>query len=106
MRMVRADRAKQFAPFDALRGLREALAKKEREHDRQERGEVSEETAAEIETALVKLKRGDHVRALIFDDGYYVTVEGEVTSFDFNFRYIKIGDGKIPFSDLYGLKII
>ena len=29
--MNRQDRAKQFAPFDALKGLREALAKKEYE---------------------------------------------------------------------------
>jgi len=104
--MIRQERAKQFAPFDALRGLREALAKKEREHERQERGEVSEETAAEIEATLIKLKKGDRVRALIFDDGYYVTVEGQVTNFDVTYRYIKVEDGKIPFSDLYDLKIV
>ncbi len=104
--MIRQERAKQFAPFDALRGLREALAKKEREHERQERGEVSEETASEIEAALIKLKRGDRARAVFFDDGYYVTVEGQVTKFDLTFKYIMIEDGKIPFSDLYGLKII
>lgn len=104
--MIRQERAKQFAPFDALRGLREALAKKEREHERQERGEVSEETAAEIEATLIKLKKGDRVRALIFDDGYYVTVEGQVTKFDVTYRYIKVEDGKISFSDLYDLKIV
>ncbi len=104
--MIRQERAKQFAPFDALRGLREALAKKEREHERQERGEVSEETAAGIEATLIKLKKGDRVRALIFDDGYYVTVEGQVTNFDVTYRYIKVEDGKIPFSDLYDLKIV
>lgn len=104
--MIRQERAKQFAPFDALRGLREALVKKEREHERQERGEVSEETAAEIEATLIKLKKGDRVRALIFDDGYYVTVEGQVTNFDVTYRYIKVEDGKIPFSDLYDLKIV
>ena len=104
--MIRQERAKQFAPFDALRGLREALAKKEREHARQERGEVSEETAAGIEATLIKLKKGDRVRALIFDDGYYVTVEGQVTNFDVTYRYIKVEDGKIPFSDLYDLKIV
>ena len=29
-KMDRADRAKQFMPFDALKGFREALAEKER----------------------------------------------------------------------------
>ena len=104
--MIRQERAKQFAPFDALRGLREALAKKEREHEPQERGEVSEGTAGRIEATLIKLKKGDRVRALIFDDGYYVTVEGQVTNFDVTYRYIKVEDGKIPFSDLYDLKIV
>lgn len=31
--MPREDRAKQFAPFDALKGLRDALHKKELEHE-------------------------------------------------------------------------
>ncbi|MGN0798717.1 MAG: hypothetical protein ACI4L7_04080 [Christensenellales bacterium] len=33
IKMPRWERAKQFAPFDALKGLREALRVKEREHD-------------------------------------------------------------------------
>lgn len=106
MRMNRQDRAKQFAPFDALRGLREALAAKEREHEKQERGDVSEDVAAEIETELVRLKRGDCVRALVYDNGYYITVEGRVTNYDLIFKFITIEDGKIPFRDLFGLKIL
>lgn len=104
--MIRQDRAKQFAPFDALRGLREALVAKEREHERQERGEVSEDAVVEIETELGRLKRGDRVRALVYDNGYYITVEGRVTNYDFIFKFITIEDGKIPFRDLFGLKIL
>ncbi len=31
-KMTREERAKQFMPFDALKGFREALVEKEREH--------------------------------------------------------------------------
>lgn len=37
-KMDRADRAKQFMPFDALKGFREALAEKERSTEEQKGG--------------------------------------------------------------------
>ena len=45
-KMDRADRAKQFMPFDALKGFREALAEKEKlveEKKSTERAELTEE---------------------------------------------------------------
>lgn len=106
MQMNRTDRAKQFAPFDALRGLREALAKKEEEHERQEKRELSEEEQAAIEQALVEITRGDEAEAVCFQDGKYVKVVGTVVRVDTNFRYLQIGDGKIAFANLYGLCIV
>lgn len=104
MQMNRTDRAKQFAPFDALRGLREALAKKEEEHERQEKRELSEEEQAAIEQALVEIARGDEAEAVCFQDGKYVKVVGTVVRVDTNFRYLQIGEGKIAFSNLCGLR--
>lgn len=104
MPMNRADRAKQFAPFDALRGLREALAKKEEEHERQEKRELSEEEQASIEQALVEIARGDEAEAVCFQDGKYVKVVGTVVRVDTNFRYLQIGEGKIAFANLCGLR--
>ena len=104
MPMNRADRAKQFAPFDALRGLREALAKQEEAHERQEKRELSEEEQAAIEQALVELTRGDDVEALCFEDGKYIKVVGTVVRVDTNFRYLQIGEGRIAFSNLCGLR--
>lgn len=37
---------------------------------------------------------------------YYITVEGRVTNYDLIFKFITIEDGKIPFRDLFGLKIL
>lgn len=46
--MNRADRAKQFAPFDALKGLQEALREKEEMHEKKENIELLEEAKEEI----------------------------------------------------------
>ena len=42
--MTRQERAKQFMPFDAMKGLKEALAIREERHNRVENRELSEDT--------------------------------------------------------------
>lgn len=41
--MTRAERAKIFSPFDAMKGLQEALRDREERHLRVERHDISEE---------------------------------------------------------------
>ena len=43
-KMPRVKRAAQFAPFEALRGLNEALERKRREHIAKQKGLVSDNT--------------------------------------------------------------
>lgn len=104
--MNREDRAKQFAPFEALRGLRDALRQVELELERVEKQEVSEDRAAKISKVLNKIEKGKTVRVTYYDSGYYVDVEGVVTSIDRTFKFIVIGEGKIYFDDIYDIKII
>lgn len=104
--MDREDRAKQFAPFEALGGLREALRQVEFELERVEKQEVSEDRAVKISKVLNKIEKGKTVRTTYYDSGYYVDVEGVVTSLDRTFKYIVIGEGKIYFDDIYDIKII
>ena len=54
--MSRAKRAKQFQPFDALVGLREAIA--ERERIIEPKRELTEDSIAEINKLLLNLQRG------------------------------------------------
>ena len=68
--MPREKRAAQFAPFDALRGMREALAMSEYEHERKVKGDVSEETAEKISSIINELEKGTVVKVKYFDDGY------------------------------------
>ena len=104
--MNREDRAKQFAPFEALTGLREALRQVELEEERIERKEVSEERAERISKTLNKIEKGKTVRATYYDKGYYIDVQGAVSAIDRTFKHIIIGEGKIYFDDLYELIII
>ncbi len=101
----REDRAKQFAPFESMSGLRAALRQKELEHERVEKIEVSEARAQKLETAIKKLSRGDNVKITYYSGGFYADVVGKVTALNTADRYIKVGDGKIFFDDLYDIKI-
>ena len=53
-------RAKQFLPFDALKGLQEALREKEIEH--QERIDLSDETLNELNNIFNKIEIGSNVK--------------------------------------------
>ncbi len=58
--MARINRAAQFAPFDALKGLSNALRIKELEREREVRGELSEEQITELLEANLALKRDEY----------------------------------------------
>lgn len=96
-----SERAKQFAPFSALTGLRRALEQVEREHMRVPKRELSEEMAQQLDQCLNGLKKGDTVTVTYFSQGEYLTVSGTVTSMDRTARLLTVGDVKMPIDDLY-----
>ena len=53
--MTRAERAKQFAPFDAMKGLQAALRDKEERHSRTEKREISDEVKERNSKVLRRL---------------------------------------------------
>ena len=80
--MNREERAKQFMPFDALKGLREELRLRERIALRTERRELFEEEGACLSQALAALMPGQTVTLLYYDGGHYRTLSGEVLGVD------------------------
>ena len=54
--MMREQRAKQFMPFDAMKGLAEALRDREERHSRVQKHGVSEEDQAQISETLCKVE--------------------------------------------------
>ncbi len=85
--MPASQRAKQFLPFDAVAGLRQALKMKEHEMGLITRKELSEETAEEINEALETLRPGDHVSVAYFresgeEEGEMTLIIGTVSDID------------------------
>lgn len=77
--MPREKRAAQFAPFDALSGMRQALSMVEYyEHDKSVKGDISEETAMKITTIITELEKGIIVKVKYFDDGYEKEYTGTI----------------------------
>ena len=60
--MTQAERAKQFAPFDAMKGLQEALRDREERHARVERHDISEEQIEKNSEVLSRITKGTRVR--------------------------------------------
>lgn len=101
-KMDRAERAKQFLPFDALKGFREALAQKERIVV--ERAALSEEYREELDRRMQQIRKNDIVTVVYFHDGEYVQVTGMVSRLDVASRIIKIVNTKISFEDIYEIR--
>ena len=104
-KMSRQERAKQFAPFDALKGLQETMRIKEYEHDRIVRGEVSEDDVREISSVLAGLEKGDKVQVEFFRDGHVIKLTGSVR-LDVIEHKIYIGAFEIHFDEIQKIKKI
>ncbi len=102
-KMSVADRAKQFAPFSALRGLDEALRQKERIFV--EKPEFSDEAAEEISRKLTEISVGTKVRVVYYSDGECVSVEGIVTRIDKTFKKLAVVKTEILMDDILDIKI-
>lgn len=106
--MNRANRAAQFQPFDALKGLSEALRAKEEKHSRVEKREVPEEMQAELAGLLTKIERGMLIEVTFYYNGHYVALQDKLLSINQPYRYIVVGMDKarIYFDDIYAIQII
>lgn len=97
-KMPIADRAKQFMPFAALKGLPEALAAKEK--ILVPKIELSPEMAEELDLKMHALKRGKMASVVYFSQDEYVKISGMVSRIDETSRILQIVNTKIPFDDI------
>ena len=98
-------RAKQFLPFEAVRGLRQALKAKEFEVEAVQKGFLAEEEARTISSILSSLQGGEILEAKYFKDGHYYFAEGKA-KLVYEEGYLLIEDLKIPLKDLFGLRLL
>lgn len=100
----RSDRARQFLPFDALKGLQEALRAKEIELE--ERKELSEEIMQELSDKLQMIEKEDNVKITYYHQQRYWTIQGKVISKKpIQKKLILENDIKINFIDIINIEI-
>lgn len=94
-------RAKQFAPFDALKGLKEAIAAKERHPE--PRKELSEEMVAELNKILSELRRGQQVTVVYYGsmEQEYLQLTGTVVKVDPYWKLLQVNHVGIDFDEIY-----
>ena len=104
--MTREQRAKQFMPFDAMKGLQEALRDREERHDRVEKHEISEEDQEVNSVVLSKLSKESKVRINYYCHFHDVEKVATVTAISYSYRFLKLDEEKVFFDDIYSITII
>lgn len=113
-KMELGNRAKIFAPFDALRGFNFAIMAEEAERAMLPRVELSEEMQEEVNCKLERLYTGSSVTACYFapqrcigdlELGYYHTVTGLVQGIDQYTRTLFLSNAAIPIADIRDLRL-
>lgn len=98
--MPRSRRAKQFQPFDALRGLKEAIAAKEKVPT--PRRYLSEDRIAEIDKLLRSLRKGQIVTVVYYGvyEQEYLQLTGPVLKVDPYWHSLQVGNMVIDFLEI------
>lgn len=110
-RMPRANRAKLFAPYDALKGFEETVHTQETVYEA--RRALSEYAQEGLDRALRLVERGETVTLVWFqpkqDDpdsglGQYLTATDTVTGLNRELRLLYLGRRKIPLFEILSLR--
>lgn len=103
--MTREERAKQFMPFDAMKGLSEALRDREERHLRVEKREITDEAADNISCILSRLERGMRAEIEYHHAFHDLRAEGMITDISYAYKFLKLDDCKIYFDEIYDIMI-
>ena len=104
-RMLRENRAKQFAPFAAVKGHTEAIHAKEKVVV--PRRILSEDAADLLNRKLLQIQKNDIVTAVYYseEDCQYLQVTGMLARIDFISHVLQVVETEILFDHLYDLQI-
>lgn len=100
------NRAAQFLPFDALKGLSKELQSRIEKRTRVPRHEFSDEKKEELSNTLVRVDKGTVVRINFYLNGHYIDIEGTVAKNNVIYHYLTIGQKKIFYDDIYRIDIV
>ena len=96
-------RAKQFAPFDALKGLKEAIAAKEKRPE--PRRELTDYMKEQINNALLDLQKGQQITVVYYEKHEQQTAQitGTVMKADAHLQTLLINQIVIGFEEIYDI---
>ena len=103
--MDKKQKAKEFTPFDALKGFNEELKARRENLNKTERKEIDEETAKRLNEVICSLTKGDEVFFTIYKDGRYIETEGKVNYVDFAVKTIVLSGKNYNFNSLYDIRL-
>jgi len=104
--MTREQRAKQFAPFDSLKGLQEALREKEKKHLIENKKDLLDDFSDLNMLTLSILEKDDRVKIKYYLNGFYCDVEGMVCNNDKSNGILEIKNIIINYDDIYSIEKI
>lgn len=105
MGVNKLDRAKQFLPFDALKGFKEALIEKEKIFV--ERIELSEESSEQLSKKINNINKGNYVKIKHYCNRQYIDTKGIVKIIDAIRKKIFLKDNVcINIDDILDIEII
>ena len=96
-----SDRAKQFMPFDALKGYKAAIKKAAKVVV--DKKELSEDAKEFLDYKLQQIKKGMMVKVIYYFKDEYIKIEGLVSDFDKIYGTLTIVKTKIPIKDIYDI---
>lgn len=105
MNITREQRARQFAPFDALQGLGEVMSTAEKFIE--PRADLAEEVLEELDKEFMRIEVGDIVNVTYYNISEYRYIEtvGVVSRIDEGDRVICVGGRDIRLTDIKKLRV-
>ena len=104
MQNKNVERAKQFLPFEALKGFKEAIRMIENKGDTKK--ELSEDNKNDINSILKKLDKGNRVKVKYYYLTEYIEVIYNFLKIDEINKVLYLKDTKINIEDIISINII
>ena len=104
MQNKNVDRAKQFLPFEALKGFKEAIRMIENKGDTKK--ELSEDNKNDINNILKKLDKGNKVKVKYYYLTEYIEVISNFLKIDEINKVLYLKNTKINIEDIISINII
>ena len=99
--MKNSDRARQFMPYDALKGFKEEIRKIEK--IKVPKKELSPDGVEMLEYKLQQVKKGMMIKVIYFSNNEYLVLEGMVSKIDTIEHTLTIVKKIIPIKDIYDI---